>query len=173
MTVTLIGMPASGKSAMSRAIARKLNLTLVECDSLIEEKAGQKLQDVINEKGIEYFKTLEEDVLCSIDADDAVISTGGSAVYYDSAMRHFKSLGKVLYLYADLPTILQRLGDFSKRGIVLKDGQTIADLYEERCSLYKKYADYTIDCSGSSFVEHKNSILRVVKRWLDNEKSNK
>ncbi len=172
MTVTLIGMPASGKSAMSRALSRKLGLTLIECDRLIEEKAGQKLQDVINEKGLEYFKALEEEVLTSIEEENAVISTGGSAVYYDSAMRHFKSLGKVLYLYADLPTILERLGDYSKRGIVLKEGQSIADLYEERCALYKKYADYTIDCSGSSFTEHKNSIIRVVRRWLDKEKSN-
>jgi shikimate kinase len=172
MTVTLIGMPAAGKSAMSRALSRKLGLELIECDKLIEEKAGQKLQDIINENGLEYFKKLEEEVLCSISTDNAVISTGGSAVYYDSAMRHFKSLGKVLYLYADLPTIIDRLGDFSKRGIVLKDGQTIVDLYEERCALYKMYADYTIDCSGSSYVEHKNSIIRVVKRWVDKEKSN-
>ena len=138
MTFIFIGMPGCGKSNFSRFAARKLKLSRVECDHLIEQRAGKKLQDIINEDGIEYFRALEEETLCSITAENAIISTGGSAIYYPKAMEHFKKIGIVIYLYASLPCIIERIGDFSRRGIVMKEGQTIEDLYRERCELYEK-----------------------------------
>ena len=97
MTFIFIGMPGSGKSSMGRIVAKKLRLKFIECDRLIEARAGKKLQDVINEDGIEHFRKLEEETLCSISDDNAIISTGGSAIYYPAAMDHFKKIGKVIY----------------------------------------------------------------------------
>ncbi len=163
MNVILIGMPASGKSCMGRALAKALKMKNIDTDRVIEERIGRKLQDIINEDGLDEFKRIEEKILCDINGEDLIISTGGSAVYYDSAMQHFKSIGVVVYLYASLATIVKRLGDFSKRGIALKEGQTIEDLYNERCILYKRYADITIDCDGNAYNQYRDDAVRAIR----------
>ena len=140
MIFTLIGMPGSGKSCMGKAVASKLKIRNIDSDTLIERNEGKKLWQIINEIGNDGFKKLEEQTLLNFSEDNCILSTGGSAVYYESAMQYLKSLGKIIYLKVDLDIIKERLGDFSKRGIVLKAGQTIDDLYNERCALYEKYA---------------------------------
>ena len=167
MTFIFIGMPGSGKSNMSKAAARKLRLKQIECDRLIEMRAGKKLQEIINEHGLEYFRSLEEETLCSIEAENAIISTGGSAVYYPRAMEHFKKIGKVIYLYASLPCIIERIGDFSKRGVVIEEGQTIEDLYRERCALYEQYADATINCDGREYQKYHNRVETTLRAFME------
>ena len=163
MNVILIGMPASGKSCMGRALAKKLRMTLLDTDRLIEKNTGEKLQDIINEKGLDEFKRIEEETLLSISGDNMLISTGGSAVYYDEAMKHFKGIGTLVYLYVGLDLIKKRLGDFSKRGVVLKPGQTIDDLFAERTALYEKYADIVVNCNGNAFPKYQSSLIDALK----------
>ena len=167
MTFIFIGMPGSGKSNMSRSAARKLKLKQIECDRLIEIRAGKKLQDIIEEDGLEEFKRLEEETLCSISDDDAIISTGGSAIYYPRAMEHFKKIGKVIYLYASLPCILERIGDFSRRGILIPEGQTMEDLYRERCLLYEKYADATVNCDGREYQKYHSRVEQTLRAFIE------
>ena len=164
MTVILIGMPGVGKSCMGRALSTKLKLKHLDTDKVIEQKMKKPLHVLMEEYGIEGFKKLEEDILIGIQAENAVISTGGSAVYYEQAMNHFKEIGKVVYLYSELKTIINRLGDFTERGIVMKEGQTIEDLYNERCILYEKYADITIDCSNNDYTSHRNALIEALKK---------
>ena len=165
MVITFIGMPGSGKSCMGRAMAGKLKMKLIDSDKLIEKRCGKKLQELIDELGIEEFRRIEEETLLSITGDNLIISTGGSAVYSDAGMRHLKELGKVFYLFCSCDTVKKRIGDFSKRGIVLKPGQTIADLYNERAPLYKKYADVTILCDGEAYPQYQSAVLRAAKRY--------
>ncbi len=167
MTLTLIGMPGSGKSCMGRAIANKLKIKNIDSDRLIEKNTGRKLQAIINEDGLEAFKKLEEETILSISGDGFIISTGGSAVYYDAAMKHLKSLGPVIYLYASFDTIKRRLGDFSARGVVLTNGQTLRDLYNERTALYKKYADIIVNCDGNAYPRYQNDLLNALKKYTD------
>ena len=147
---------------MGRALSRKMKMKVVDADRVIERNDGRKLQQIIDEDGLDKFKELEEKALLSLNGDNLIISTGGSAVYYPAAMEHFKKIGKVVYLYCSLKTIKIRIGDFSKRGIALKDGQTIDDLYAERCALYEKYADITIDCDGNAFPLYQNRIITAL-----------
>ena len=165
MVITFIGMPGCGKSCMGRAIAGKLRMKLIDSDKLIEKRCGKKLQELIDERGIEEFRRIEEETLLSLHGDNLIISTGGSAVYSDAGMRHLKTLGKVFYLFCSCETVEKRIGDFSKRGIVLKPGQTIADLYNERAPLYKKYADVTILCDGDAYPQYQSSVIRAIKRF--------
>lgn len=164
MTITLIGMPAVGKSSIGRAVAKRLGYRFIDPDKLIEKQYGSKLQDLIDRLGAEEFKRIEEKTLLSISADNAVIAPGGSAVYYDAAMRHLGSLGPVIYLSAGLDTIKMRLGDFSRRGVVLGEGQTIDDLYEERLPLFKKYADYTVDCNSSAYSKFQRQVMEYIEK---------
>jgi shikimate kinase len=164
MNIILVGMPACGKSCMGRAISKRTRMRLLDTDRLIEEKEGRLLHAIICEDGLEYFKKVEEEVLLSIEGDNMVISTGGSAIYYDSVMTHFKKIGKVVYLYVGKELIKERLGDYSKRGIVLAPGQTIDDLYEERTVLYRKYADIIINCNGKAYNKYREDLLEAIKQ---------
>lgn len=167
MTITLIGMPAVGKSCMGRAIAKKFNMKLVDGDKVIEKTLGKKLQRIMDEEGIDGFKTIEERVLLTITEDNIVFTPGGSAVYYPSVMEQFKRSGIVIYLYASAETIKNRTVDFSKRGVVLKKGMTMQDLYDERAPLFEKYADITVNCDGTSFAKYKHDAIYKIERYLD------
>ena len=156
-------MPAVGKSSIGRAVAKKLGYKFIDPDKLIEKKYGTKLQNMIDTLGIDEFKRIEEEILLTINTENAVIAPGGSAVYYDSAMRHLKTLGPIIYLFAGINTIKMRLGDFSKRGVVLNEGQTIDDLYYERLPLFEKYADYTVDCNTSAYTRFQRQIISYIE----------
>ncbi len=169
MNFTLIGMPGSGKSCLGRILASKLKMKLVDTDKLIEKKHGKKLQTLIDELGVQKFRAIEEEVLSEIEGDNLMISTGGSAVYSHKGMMHLKSISKVLYLYCSYETILDRLGDFSKRGIVLKPGQTIKGLYFERTPLYKKYSDYTLNCNGKAYSRYQANAIGLLSTLIKEE----
>lgn len=140
----------------------------IDADKVIEQRKGKKLHELIEEFGIDGFKRIEEDVLLSIDMDNIILSTGGSAVYYPKVMEHYKNHGKIIYLYCSYDVIERRLGDFSKRGVVLKPGQTLRDLYEERTALYKKYADIIVDCSGDAYPKYQARVISAIRGILDN-----
>ncbi len=101
------------------------------------------LKEIIARIGNDGFKQLEEDVNASIDVNKSVIAPGGSAVYSDKAMRHFKEIGTIIYLKLDYQTVKRRLGNLKARGSTRK-GQTLRDLYNERIPYYEKYADITV-----------------------------
>ena len=166
MIITLIGMPGSGKSCMGRMLSGKLCMRFVDGDKLIESKYNMKLSEIIAEYGLDGFKRIEEEVLLSVEEDNIVLSPGGSAIYYDSFMKKVKSRGVVVYLYCSPETIIERIGDFSKRGIVLKDGYTIHDLYNERVPLLEKYADLTINCDGNKYSKYKHVTLNEVNKYI-------
>lgn len=167
MTITLIGMPAVGKSCMGRALSKKFNMKTVDGDKLIEQATGRKLQQIIDEDGLDAFKKLEEETLLGIKEDNIIITPGGSAIYYPEVMNHFKKSGIVVYLYASPKVIMERLGDFSRRGVVLKPGQTIMDLYEEREPLLKKYADITVSCNGKAFSKYRADAYAKIQNWIE------
>ena len=167
MTIMLVGMPAVGKSCMGRALAKKFNMKLVDGDKVIEQTEGRKLQQIMDEDGLEGFKAIEERVLLSIKDDNMIFTPGGSAVYYPAVMEQFKKSGIVVYLYASAETISNRLVDFSKRGVVLKEGMTMLDLYNERAPLFEKYADITVSCDGTNFGKYKFDAINKIEKLLE------
>ncbi len=174
MVFTIIGMAGCGKSCMGRAVSAKLKIKLVDSDKLIERKIGKPLQAIINEQGVDKFREIEEDILRSIhckDGEHLIVSTGGSAVYSRAGMEHLKSIGKVIYLYCGFETIRKRLGDFSQRGVVLKPGQSLLDLYNERMPLYSEYADITINCDGTEYPKYQRITASAIKRAINEASS--
>ena len=151
--IVLIGMPACGKSVTGVVLAKSLNKKFIDTDLLIQEKAGKGLQRIINEDGVEAFKRLEEEVLLTVDPINAVIATGGSAVYYDNAMDHLKEDGTVIYIDVPLKDIKKRLYNIKTRGVAMGKGQTIDDLYAMRKPLYEKYADITVSSGNGNSME--------------------
>lgn len=148
--IVLIGMPGVGKSTVGVILAKVLGYSFVDSDLCIQEREGMLLKDIIASQGVDGFLKVENDVLASLNPSGAVIATGGSAVYGKEAMEHLKRIGEVVYLKLPFSEIDKRLGDIKGRGVVLREGQTLYDLYEERTVLYEKYADVTIEELGLS-----------------------
>ena len=167
MLFTLIGMPGSGKSCMSRAMLGKVDARIVDSDRLIEAAEGKKLAEIIKEVGNDGFKKIEERTLLGVSGEEnLLLATGGSAVYSETAMNHLKSIGKVIYLYVSFETMIKRIGDYSKRGIIIRPDQTIRDLYNERTELYEKYADVTINCDGEDYPRYRAELLKIINESI-------
>lgn len=149
MSIILIGMPSCGKSTLGVLLAKKLGYEFVDSDLLIQKKHGKLLHELIEQQGNDAFLELEAETNCSIEARDAVIATGGSAVYSQAAMEHLSTLGKIVYIQISYEEMEARLGDYAHRGVIMPAGFTLHDLYEQRRVLYERYADLTISGEGS------------------------
>ncbi len=145
--IVLIGMPGSGKSTAGKILSNKTSRLFIDTDALIEATEKKKLQDIVDGKGNMAFRKIESEVIKKIRLKDHVIATGGSVVYSQTAMRHLKSIGIIIFLYTSIENLKLRIDNFEARGISKLPGQTIEDLFCERSALYKKYADITIACS--------------------------
>jgi shikimate kinase len=148
--IVLIGMPASGKSTLGVQLAKWLSKGFMDTDLLVQARAGVSMQAYQNANGLDAYQTFECDTVQSVVCENCVIATGGSAVYCDGAMNHLKTIANLIFLDVPLDEIKRRIGDYSARGVVIKDGMTLDDLYAERRPLYLKYADVTIDCFGKT-----------------------
>ena len=151
--VVLIGMPTAGKSTVGVILAKLLAYDFIDTDLLIQRREGKSLSGIIDERGIDAFLAAEEAACLSLDVNRTVIATGGSVVYGDAAMGHLKALGRVVYLDVGYETLQERLRDVHDRGVVLREGQSIRDLYDERERLYRRYADVTVQEGAMSLEE--------------------
>ncbi len=159
MNIVLIGMPGCGKSTIGVLLAKAMLFHFVDTDLLIQSKYGKSLCEIIDEYGLEQFKKIENDVLCEMTFENSVIATGGSAVYGDRAMDALRKNGKTVYLKLSPEEIEHRIKNIKTRGIAMKDGCTIADLYAERAPLYERCADITVDCANLEVEECVKAVL--------------
>ncbi len=158
--LVLIGMPGCGKSTVGVVLAKALGYRFVDSDLVIQEREGRRLCEILEAEGPDGFNQIEEEVNASLTVTRTVIATGGSVIYGPAAMRHLCEIGEVIYLRLPLWEISERLGDLTGRGVSLRKGQTLRDLYEERVPLYEKYADFTVDASRCSIRTVVSRIIR-------------
>ena len=156
--IVLIGMPGVGKSTVGVILAKVLGYQFLDADLLIQEQEGKLLKDIIAEVGTDGFIQVENRVNAGIQCSKTIIATGGSVIYGTEAMEHLKEIGKVVYLEVSFDILEQRLSDIKGRGVVLKEGQTLYDLFMERTPLYEKYADVRISENGL-YVEQTVELL--------------
>ena len=158
--LVLIGMPASGKSTVGVILAKLIGFDFLDTDLLIQRAEKRRLAQIIETEGIDGFLETENRVNASVEADHCVIATGGSAVYGKEAMEHFGKIGHIVYLKVEYPQLARRLRNIKQRGVVLREGQTLRDLYDERTALYEKYADTIIEEEG----EGEDTVVQILKR---------
>lgn len=111
---------------------KKLGYSFIDSDLVIQEKYGTTLERIIEKYGDDGFIKIENDVNCTINAEHAVIATGGSAVYGETAMEHFKDIGTVIYLEVDEIELEERVGSLKERGVVSNGKTTIDEIFEDR-----------------------------------------
>ena len=156
--IVLIGMPGAGKSTVGVVLAKRMGMSFMDSDLVIQEQEGKTLHEIIEEKGTEGFLKVENRVNATISTNNTIIATGGSVIYGQDAMEHLSQIGTVCYLKLSYESIDERLGDLTQRGVALKEGQSLMDLYKERTPLYEKYANLTIDCENKNIREIVNEI---------------
>ncbi|MCI9134725.1 MAG: shikimate kinase [Lachnospiraceae bacterium] len=165
--IVLIGMPGAGKSTMGVVLAKVNGMDFIDADLLIQAREKRLLSQILEQDGVDGFLRVEDEVNASIQAENAVIATGGSVVYCEKAMEHLRRIGMVVYLRLSYSTIESRLFNIRGRGVALREGQTLRDLYEERCVLYEKYAHVTVDEEGLGIEETVEKTLQVLKMLLE------
>ena len=143
-SISLIGMAGAGKSTVGRELASILNFRLIDSDTLIEEQQGKSLQKILDEEGYIRLREIENSVLKNLHFKEIILSTGGSAVYSDEAMKHIQQNSKVIFLDVSFNKILERVPSFHDRGFAKAPSQSIEDAFEERQELYKKYSQHIV-----------------------------
>ena len=157
--IVLIGMPGVGKSTVGVILAKVLGYEFIDADLVIQKEEGKLLKEIIEEVGTDGFIEVENRVNSSLMVEHSIIATGGSVVYGKEAMEHLRSIGTVIYLQLPYEELDKRLSDIKGRGVVLRDGQTLYDLYLERTPLYEKYADIRISETGLDIEQTVEQIV--------------
>lgn len=163
--IILIGMPGVGKSTIGVVLAKLLGYRFVDADLLIQEQEGRLLWEIIEDIGTDGFIEVENRVNSQIEAEHAIIATGGSVVYGVEAMAHLKEIGTVLYLQLSYGELCRRLKDIRGRGVVLRQGQTLQELYAERVPLYERYADFVVDEHDLTVEQTKEKIMEMKEHF--------
>ena len=161
--VVLIGMPGCGKSTVGVVLAKNMGFQFMDSDICIQEQENSLLHEIIEREGMDGFLAIENRVNATLDVEEYVIATGGSAIYGAEAMEHLSEIGIIVYLKLPYEEIKERLGDLIERGVTFREGQTLLDLYEERIPLYEKYADIIMDCNGKAIREIVHEIADKVR----------
>lgn len=165
--IVLIGMPGAGKSTIGVILAKVLGKDFIDADLVIQKKEGRLLSRIIEEEGTEGFLRIEEKINQSLHPKAAVIATGGSVVYGQQAMAHLREIGIVVYLKLSYEAVAGRLRDIRGRGVVLREGQTLRELYEERKELYERYAHVTVEEDGFTVEETLEKTLQALDLLIE------
>ena len=160
-SISLIGMAGAGKSSIGRKLANYLKFDLIDSDQLIESNQNKSLQEVLVENGIQEFKKIEESAILSVQFNQIVLATGGSAIFSRKAMNHIKSNSSVIYLEVSFEDIMSRIPDFSNRGFIKEAEQTMKQAFNERESIYREFADHIVT-NNKDLESCFNEILRVI-----------
>lgn len=163
--IILIGMPGVGKSTIGVILAKVLGFQFIDSDLLIQKQENKLLQEIIADEGIQQFIAIENQVNASIEANRSVIATGGSVVYGRQAMEHLRQIGIVVYLQLAYHPLSARLNNIKGRGVVLREGQNLQGLYEERIPLYERYADIIVNEEDLSIENTLTAIIRRLKEY--------
>lgn len=167
--ITMIGMPSSGKSTVGVLLAKRLGFSFVDVDIVIQEKEGRLLKEIIADEGMDGFLKVEERINAELDTSLSVIAPGGSVIYGEKAMEHLKEISEVVYLKMSYEEMEKRIGNVVDRGVALKPGFTLRDLYNERVPYYEKYADIVIDEEGKTAGETVDELRRIIESMMDRE----
>ena len=159
--IVLIGMPGCGKSTCGVLLSKLVCKAFVDTDLIIQQSENRLLQQIINESGADYFAQTEERIISSLKLENSVIATGGSVVCYESAMKNLSENAVIVYLKISYDGMMKRITNLNTRGILLREGESMRDMFSHRQSLYEKYAQITVDCEEEAVEKNVEKIRKA------------
>ena len=164
-SISLVGMAGAGKSSIGKQLADHLGFSFTDSDLLIEAEHKESLQRVLDKFGKENFLKIEEKVLMSIEFNNTVLATGGSAIFSQLAMDYLRSRSSIIFIKVPYNKIVERVSNFSERGVLKTSDQTIQEAFVERQSLYKNFSDYEV-ANDASQEKCLKKILDLIHQKL-------
>ncbi len=153
--IILIGFMGCGKSTVGTRLSHHMRLPFLDTDKLCEQKMGKTIREAFEQDGEAFFRETETEVLRDLvsGGEAHIIATGGGLPLRDENRRILKDVGSVFYLRATPETIFDRVGQDTKRPLLLCEDpkKRIESLMEERDPLYIEAADHVIDVDGKDF----------------------
>ncbi|MDP5084405.1 MAG: shikimate kinase [Yoonia sp.] len=139
-TVVLVGMMGSGKTAIGRSLAARLDVPFVDSDAAIEEAAAATIAEIFERDGEAFFRKREAEVLRRLlSGPPGIVSTGGGAFLADENREAIAEMGVAVWLDADLGTLWERVRHKDTRPLLRTPDPkaTLAAIFEARTPVYR------------------------------------
>jgi shikimate kinase len=169
MNVILIGYRGSGKSTVARQLALRLGWPWLDADVEIELAAGKSIRAIFADDGEPAFRALEQEVIDRLCGRERIVmAAGGGAVLRAANRQRMRQAGKVVWLQADVETIVRRLAadtaTAERRPALTAAGTAaeVAAVLRERTPLYRETADLELDTAGKS----PSQVAQEILDWL-------
>ena len=159
--ITLCGMMGSGKTAVGKSLAKRLNYKFFDTDRLIEERAKKTIEDIFEEDGEESFRNLEEQIIIKLlEERNIIISLGGGSIINKNTRKLIKKNSYNIYLKVEIDILSKRLKYSKNRPLIFNKNlnKILNEILEKRKKYYQK-ADLTIN--------NENSINEIVKKIMN------
>ena len=159
-SIVLVGMPGSGKSAVGRRLATRLDLAFVDADEEIESAAGKPIMDIFKDHGEAYFREGERKVIARLlGSGPQVLATGGGALLAAETRDNIRRSGISIWLKAELPVLMRRVLKRNTRPLLEKDPEGVMrQLMEVRYPIYAT-ADITVE---SRDLPHETVVGEII-----------
>lgn len=161
MRIYLIGFMGAGKTSIGKKLARKINFQFVDLDDLIEAESEQKITEIFEEKGENYFRKLEQKVLFkTLKLENVIIATGGGTPCFYENMAWINKNGKSIYLKLNAGILHSRLKSKMKHRPMLQNKKNLQNFIETKLQEREKFyelAHFTIS------MKEKNAFKKLVE----------
>ena len=164
--IILIGFMGVGKTETGKLLAKKLKMTYIDTDAIIENEQGMTINDIFAKKGEESFREMETKLIGKLaKIDGHVVATGGGMILRPDNVKKLKAMGPLVLLWADPDTVFKRVKESGTRPLLNVSDQKakIKEILEFRAPIYKGIADLEVDTSLLSPEEASNRIIKFVK----------
>jgi shikimate dehydrogenase len=168
-SIALIGFMGAGKSEVASVVAERAGMPLLDIDREIERKAGSRITDIFETRGEDVFRSLEQEEIAGIPLRPAtVVACGGGAVLREKNVKILERCCRVIWLWADVDTIVQRIGDDAGRPLMnVEDRRSrVEQLLCERVPLYARAADLLVRTDGKDPEEVAERIYGEIGRTI-------
>jgi len=162
LSIIFVDLPGAGKTTIGRQLARRLGVSFVDSDHVIEERLGCSIREYFAREGEEAFRDVEQAVLDDLSLHHhGVLSTGGGSVLREANRRHLHERGYVIYLRTSPEDVYRRVRHDTGRPLLQVDDPLarLRALYEARDPLYRQAAHYVLETGRPSVAALVNKIM--------------
>ena len=164
LNISLCGMMGSGKSAIGKILANKLDYNFIDVDKMIEIDAGKTIKKIFEEDGEQYFRDLEEKKTINIlELKETIVSLGGGAIINKNIRGSIKKNSYNIYLNVNIDILTKRLQNSNTRPLIYKKNlkKELINLIGIREKFYRK-ADLIVKNEKNIIETTENIIKKII-----------